>query len=158
VKKSGGLRWLFVFAGLGAMFWIGLGVLLLIAYKSDEKTARTVDAAGETWVGIFTSQYRPEILALKEIGCESANLVMIKGAEGEDRHRMLTCQVMPWSESPTCKRAADEYLKRAEPSSLTLSVQVQKVGRVCFDHFYSDGSPLQLDETAAQSDEASATP
>ncbi len=150
VKKSGGLNWLYVFAGLGATFWLGLGVIVLIAYKSDDKTARTVDTLGDTWVGLFTSQYKPEIMALKEIGCESANLLVVRDAAGVDRHRVLTCQVMPWSESPTCKRAADEYLKRADASNLTLSVQVQKMGRECFEHFDSEGEPFEMEVPATQ--------
>ena len=50
---------------------------------------------GETRVALFTSTYRPEIIALREIGCESANVLALESQTGVPAHRLLTCQPMP---------------------------------------------------------------
>ncbi len=143
-KKRTDVRWLIAFGIAGLLFWGGIGAILFWAYKSDDNARDALDAAGNTWVDVMTSPYKPEVQALKSVGCEYANLVNFPGDTDHLPRQMLTCQASMLGSAPDCQRVARAYLSKNPKLDGFLTVQVQRhLSQVCIEMFGPDGTPLR---------------
>ncbi len=141
--KRFGARWLVGFGIVGVLFWVGIGVVLFVAYRSDQRTRAALDMAGNAWVDAMTSPYKSELRALRKAGCERANLIDYPSLEGQPSQRVLTCQASLLGAPPKCRDVARSYLAKMPRTEALLTVLVQhRLSQTCLEVFSPDGDLL----------------